>query len=150
MYNKRAYYIHMKAIARAEKITTASAESVFTLWSDCEHWPLWDDSIEWAKRKAPFAAGSTYKLKPKGGPVIKATILSVESHASFTDVSHLPGAKLQFSHTLAKQGTMTIVVHEVAVSGFLAPLWEKIMGKSLRNDLQPALNKLVALAEERS
>ncbi len=138
----------MKIIAAATAITTAKPGTVFRIWSDVEHWPLWDVEITWAKLNGPHAVGTTGALKPVNGPRTNFTVIEVIQNQSFTDVSHLPGAKLQFIHQLAQTGDMTQVTHTVSISGPLAWLWEKILGHNLRRGLQPAVQGLIKLAEK--
>ncbi len=134
-------------IATATKTTIAKPSQIFKLWADVEHWPVWDDSIEWVKLSGQFATGGKTKLKPKGGPAVKSVLASVEVDKSFVDVSSLPGAKLTFNHTISVTGAKTTVTHQVTMSGLMAVFWAKVMGANLRSGLQPALNKLVNLAE---
>lgn len=138
----------MKQLAQASGVTTASSQTVFRLWSDVQAWPTWDKEIDWVKLNGAFAAGTHGVMKPKGGPKTKFMILAVKQDESFSDVSFMPGAKLRFSHQLTSQGKSTTVTHTVSISGPLSGLWSKILGKNLRSGLQPAVNNLVALAEQ--
>jgi hypothetical protein len=137
----------MKILATAQIITKAQAHAIFRLWEDVEQWPTWDNGIEWAKLEGPFSTGTNYRLKPKGGPVTKATIQLVENDHAFNDVSHLPGAKLYFEHVIEPTGSARTVTHTVRINGPLAWLWRRILGKNIQKGLQPALDTLGRLAE---
>jgi uncharacterized membrane protein len=139
----------MKTLATAHITTKAQPKAIFTLWQNVEQWPTWDSSIEWVKLEGPFSAGSHYRLKPKGGPVTKATILLVEKDHAFNDVSHLPGAKLYFEHVIEPAGSAHTVTHSVLINGPLAWLWRRILGANIQKGLQPALTTLARLAEDK-
>jgi hypothetical protein len=139
----------MIEIAQAAANTKALPEEVFNIWSDVSNWNQWDEGIEWAKLQGTFAAGNKYLLKPKGGPKAKALITSLVQNESFEDETKLPGAKLRFKHKVTNADGVTIIKHEVTMEGILAKLWVRIMGKNLRQGLQPAVDKLAKLAEQK-
>jgi len=60
--------------------TDASRGAVWALWSDPTGWPKFDPNIPIpsASIDGPFAAGTTGKLKPKGGPTSSFTIDAAE------------------------------------------------------------------------
>ncbi len=95
-----------------------------------------------------FVAGGHYTLKPKGGPKVKATILTVEPNTRFIDVSHLPGAKLKFDHSLTREGEVNLVTIVMSISGPLSFLWAKILGKNQQADLEQSTANLIAKAEK--
>ena len=91
--------------------------------------------------------GSLIKMKPRGGPKATAVLTLVEPNHAFDDISRLPGATIYFSHVVTTVDGKTLVTHTINMDGPLAWLWVRIMGKGLRESLQPAVDKLVALAE---
>lgn len=99
----------MITLAKTTQSTTAAPSTIFALWADINHWADHDQGIEWAKLEQAFAEGSRYTIKPKGGPKVNATIVTIVPDKKFVDVSHLLGAKLQFDHVLAKEGKATHV-----------------------------------------
>lgn len=140
----------MKTIAHTTQTTTATPQAIFALWADINNWATYDDGIEWAKTTDPFAVGSHYTIKPKGGPKVKATIEIVETDKHFVDVSHLPGARLAFDHKLSQQAGVTTVDLTMSLSGPLTWLWTRILGKNQQADLEKSTAKLIATAEGKS
>jgi hypothetical protein len=140
----------MITLAKTTQKTTANPSAIFALWADINHWAEHDQGIEWAKLVEDFAEGSAYTIKPKGGPKVNATILTIVPDKKFVDVSHLFGAKLQFDHTVSKDDRTTTVTVTMTLSGPLAWLWAKILGSNQQADLEQATKNLIAKAEQAS
>lgn len=137
----------MITLAQATQHTNAKPDAIFALWADIDHWTDFDDGIEWAKLIDTFTAGGHYALKPKGGPKVNATIEVVEPSRRFVDVSHLPGAKLRFDHTITEHAGTTRVSIVMTLSGPLSWFWAKILGKNQQADLEKSTTNLIAKAE---
>jgi len=137
----------MKILAQTTIKTSAGPETIFALWADVNHWSDFDHGIEWARLVGSFEAGGCYTIRPKGGPTVKATILVVEPYKTFVDVSHLPGAKLRFEHIIREQQGHSTVTITMSISGPLAWLWAKILGKNQQADLEKSTASLIAKAE---
>ena len=140
----------MITLARTTQHTTAKPETIFAIWADIDHWAAHDKGIEWAKLTDSFTAGGHYTIKPKGGPKVKATILTIEPNKKFIDVSHLMGAKLTFDHTIITQGSETIIDIVMTLSGPMSWLWAKILGKNQQADLDESTANVIAKAEQRA
>lgn len=145
----RAYYLDMITLASTTQTTNAKPSAIFALWADIDHWHEFDEGIEWAKLTTGFTAGGHYTIKPKGGPKVTADILIVEPNKRFADVSHLPGAKLHFDHRISQQNSKTTIEITMTLSGPLAWLWAKILGKNQQSDLEKSTASLIAKAENR-
>src|SRR4051812_46176577 len=75
-------------------------EKIWKVWQDVNRWHLWDTDIEFARLDSPFAAGSTFQLKPKGGPKVKIRLVEVEPERAFTDVTVFPFARMYGIHEM--------------------------------------------------
>ena len=137
----------MITLAKTTQTTKASPAAIFALWADIDHWNDHDEGIEWAKLSDTFASGGHYTIKPKGGPKTKADILVVEPNKRFVDVSHLPGAKLKFDHSISQNANNTTVSIVMTLTGPLSFLWAKILGKNQQADLEKSTATLIAKAE---
>jgi Polyketide cyclase / dehydrase and lipid transport len=138
----------MTSIATATVTSTAAPERFFARWADMATWPEWNTDTEWVRLDTPFGPGATGTLKPKGGPKVRFTVASVVDGREFVDVSHLVGAKLTFAHTVTSRpdGGCAVDV-SVDLTGPLAWLWKRALGKGLRTSVQPDLDRLAATAE---
>lgn len=137
----------MILLAKTHQTTTAKPADIFNLWADINHWADYDAGIEWAKLTGVFAEGSNYTIKPKGGPMVKATIATVEPNRHFVDVSHLFGAKLVFDHAIDQRDDKTVVSITQTIHGPLAWLWAKVLGKDQQADLEKSTANLIKKAE---
>lgn len=140
----------MIILAQTTQQTKAKPAAIFALWADIDNWADHDDGIEWAKLTDKFVPGGHYAIKPKGGPKVKADILIVEPNQRFVDVSHLPGAKLRFDHSIAQTNNGTSVTIIMTLNGPLAWLWAKMLGKNQQADLEKSTAQLLAKAEKQS
>ncbi|WP_431682425.1 SRPBCC family protein [Kitasatospora sp. KL5] len=138
----------MTKLAEARITSTAHPSAFFARWADTATWPEWNTDTEWVRLDGPFEAGTTGVLKPKGGPKVPFTVETLVPEREFTDVSRLLGARLTFRHLVGRtaEGTTAVDV-DVTLTGPLAPLWNAILGKGIRESLQADLDRLAATAE---
>ncbi|MEV6211518.1 hypothetical protein [Kitasatospora sp. NPDC051914] len=138
----------MTKLAAARITSTAHPSVFFARWADTATWPEWNTDTEWVRLDGPFEAGTTGVLKPKGGPKVPFTVETLVPEREFTDVSKLLGARLTFRHLVGRtaEGTTAVDV-DVTLTGPLAPLWNAILGKGIRDSLQADLDRLAATAE---
>jgi hypothetical protein len=138
----------MTSLAAAHVSSTAAPAAFFDRWADMATWPEWNLDTEWVRLDSPFVEGATGTLKPKGGPKVRFTVASLVLGREFVDVSHLVCARLTFAHhvTPAAHGGCTVEV-AVSMSGPLARVWNLLLGKGLRESVQPDLERLARVAE---
>ena len=138
----------MTTIATASVISSAMPAAFFAQWADMATWPEWNLDTEWVRLDGPFVEGATGELKPKGGPKVRFVVARLVEGREFTDVSSLLGAKLTFRHLVDAAPGRTTVSVEATLTGPLAPLWRLILGKGVRESMQPDLDRLAARAEQ--
>jgi hypothetical protein len=127
--------------------TDAKPEQIWAVWMDSENWPLWDEEVEWVRRDGAFQVGTTYKLKPKGGPVATAVIERCEPLQGFDDVTALPLATLRFKHRMhSLSDGQTHITHRVEISGLLTFVFKRVIGAKTAQTLPQAMQKLVERA----
>lgn len=130
------------------EVTAASGEAVWALWSDVRTRPDWDAGIEWVELEGPFAAGSEGKLKPAGSRAVRFRMLFAEPGAGFADETKLPLARMRFEHQLAHRSSGgTSITHRVRISGPLAPLFTRVIGRGLARELPETVRRLARRAE---
>jgi len=52
-------------------------EKIWKLWSNVDHWHLWDSDIESARLAGSFKKGSFFTLKPKGFRAVQIQLSEV-------------------------------------------------------------------------
>ncbi len=129
--------------------TTATREQVWELWADAPNRTKWDEGLEYATLDGPFQTGSTGEVKLKGQPARKFLITHCEPLEGYTDRFFLPAyGKMDWQHTIEETEDGLEVAFKIEVSGPTALILAPIMKHILRDELPPAVDKLVSLAEE--
>jgi hypothetical protein len=127
-------------------VTNATKESVWKAWADVENWPKWDKGVEWCRMDGDFKTGTTYALKPVGGPEAKSVITDCQPLKRFADITKLPLAKMEFIHELAEEKDGLHVTHRVIISGPLVFFFAQVIGKDTERDLPETIGNLVRVA----
>jgi uncharacterized protein YndB with AHSA1/START domain len=135
--------------AEASATTQASPEAIWTLWADVGNWKEWDPGVEDSSIGGSFGEGTRYELKPKGGPKVTSVLTEVRPGEKFSDHTRLPLANLDFSHEVERVGEETRVTHRVEISGPLAFVFARLMGRGMERGLPETVRNLARLAEER-
>lgn len=127
--------------------TAASPAQVWRHYADPGRWPEWDNDLEWVTVSGPMASGTTGVLKPAGGPRARFVFTEVTEGVGFTDVSRLPLARMAFAHEIEPAGTGSRLTHRITITGPLAPLFGRVIGRKAAAGLPGSMRALAALAE---
>lgn len=129
-----------------EVTTSASPDSIWSLWTDVSTWKMWDQGLKDAELAEPMHLGSKGKIIPLSGPSASFTVTEFDPKTSYTFVTNLPLAKLTIKRTII--GTSpTRFRHEVSFSGVMAGTFAKRFGPGFRASLPPTMREIAALAE---
>ena len=128
-------------------ITDASKESIWKVWADVDSWHQWDEAVEQCKLSGEFKTGATFTLKPVGGPAVAGVVTEYQPNRSFSNVTSLPLAKMEFVHEMIEVAGGVQLTHGVNISGPLGFVWARIIGKKTVAGLPPAMSTLVRLAK---
>jgi len=131
-------------------IINASTEEIFKLYEDVATWSLWDPDVKSSSISGKFETGAVGKLKPISGPESKILFSSVITNKAFTVSSNLPLCKMTFEHELSSAKNETEVRHKLSFSGFLAPIFGRLIGKGIQKGLPNTLKGLKAAVESKS
>ncbi len=131
--------------ARHTATTSASPTAIWKVYKHVEAWPRWDKSMAWGTFQGPFVAGSIGIMKPKLGPKVKFTIMSVEPEREFTMVSKMPGCAMYIHHDIEPISTSeTRITHRLDLDGPLQKIWSLLLSPKL---LQGGIERIIQLAE---
>lgn len=142
----RAYGLSMWTCEHTET-TTAPPSAVWARWADPATWPEWDPETTAARLDGPFEAGTSGSLTPAGGPAVRFVLTEVTPGASFADCAHLPLARVLFEHIVRADDTGSRFTHRVTVTGPLAPVVGRLLGRRIAAGLPHAMRCLARLAE---
>jgi len=126
----------------------ASPETIFALYADVPAWATWDPDVSSSSIVGAFVSGSTGKLKPSSGPEASIIFTEVVANKSFSVENRLPLCVMRFEHELFPTTIGTTVVHRVSFSGFLSPLFSRIIGSQIRKGLPQTMAGLKRAAEK--
>lgn len=136
-------------IAEHSVKSKASAQGIWTVWSEVDRWREWDSGIEWSRIDGPFAVGTTGELKPRGGPLVKTRLTCVEPCRRFVDEADLFWGKIRVSHEMVDLGDDRLVTHRIEIEGALAPFYYFVMGRAMRANLPLEMERMVPRGLER-
>jgi hypothetical protein len=119
---------------------------------DPARWPEYDAGIVWPELDAPFGAGATGRLKPKGAPFkSKIAILEAVTDQGFVSTGTLPLAPLRVQHSVTKSGDGKLrILHRGQLSGPLSGFWGRVMGKQLTEGEHQTVAEIARLAAAES
>jgi len=124
--------------------------TVFEAYKDVSGWSQWDPETESASIDGPFTVGTAGKIKPKGSPESKITIIEVTENKSFTVECALPLCKMQFVHLMSPNETGTELVNQLEFSGLLGPIFGRLFGKEIDKSIPGSLKGLKMYLETKS
>jgi hypothetical protein len=123
-----------------------AVDRLWNVWSDVDAWHTWQLDLDHAKLDGPFAAGSTFRLKPKGGPRVRIALLTVEPNQRFVDLTRFPLAKMYGEHQFITRGDEIEIRTSVTVRGPLGFLWRKLVAEGVARSLEEQTRSLIARA----
>lgn len=127
--------------------TTATPAHLWDLYADPTRWPRWDHAIAAVTLDGPMATGTQGTLKPAKGPKATLKFTEVTPEVGFTDVTRLPLARLSFAHHIEPTGAGCRFTHRVSITGPLAPLFGRVIGRRVAAELPISMRALADLAE---
>lgn len=126
----------------------APVEKVYSLYSDVESWSAWDPDVKRSSIEGAFVTGAKGTLTPTKGPKAKITFVQIVPNQSFTVESKLPLSTMCFEHEItASDLNIVSVVHRVKFTGFLAPVFGRLIGSQIKKGLPNTLLGLKKAAE---
>ena len=125
-------------------------KDIYRTFMNVSNWAIWDPETESASLNGEFAIGATGKIKPKGAPESKIKLTEVTQDKSFTIECGLPLCKMHFVHLLDKENQGTKVTNQLIFTGFLAPVFSRILGNSINKSIPNSLNGLKMHIESQS
>lgn len=128
--------------------TTASAERVWSVWSDTANWSQWNSGIAGVELDRGLTLGSQGTMITKRGTKHPATVDHVDPPRSFSFVTTImPLAKTKFICEIAPAQNGATIAQSVEFSGPLAFLYGPMMGKQMASHFVPVLDDLARAAE---
>lgn len=127
--------------------TNVMPKHIWQLWSDINHWHLWDPDIDYAELVGSFAVGNHFILKPKGAPKVKIQLIEVEPFSKFADLTCFWGAKMIGRHEMlsdANEPGKLRLTTTLSISGPLSFIWRKLVAEGIMASEPEQMEALVA------
>jgi hypothetical protein len=121
-------------------------DRLWSVWRDVDAWNRWQEDLDFATLEGSFATGSTFLLKPKGGPKVRIELLTVEPNRRFVDLTRFPLARMYGEHEFIARGDAVEIRTSVRVEGVLGFLWRKLVAEGVARSLEEQTRGLVARA----
>jgi hypothetical protein len=128
-------------------VTGIDLDTLWRIWSDVNRWHEWQPDLEFARLDGPFAAGSTFQLRPKGGPTVRIALETVEPGRRFTDLTRFPLGRMFGDHVFEARGGGVEIRTTVRVEGPLRFLWVKLVAAGVAAKMAEQTDALVARAK---
>ncbi len=114
---------------RYEEDTTLNCEELWPVLADVARWPEVDRNIEYLTIKGEPGPGVSFVLKPKGGPRLNFVIGEFEAPSRYADVCRMPLGIMRTRHTLIPEERGTRIRVDIEITGPLAPVWGRLVGR---------------------
>jgi hypothetical protein len=120
-----------------------TAQAVWRLFRDVDHWGRWNAGIEQIALRGPFAAGTEFMMKPPGQPAFISRLTAVEEPRGFTDETVLGDVRVVVDHRIApaENGGVRITYAAMVTGPDAAAI-----GEAVTEDFPQVLQALVAQA----
>lgn len=128
-------------------LTSASPATVYAFYKDTDKWPMWDHDIKDVILQKGLEVGARGKMAFAKGPNVDFVVSALEENCSFETMSFLPGCRILFGHHLEKIDEHTRVSHVVNFEGMTAPLFRRLIGRSIERSIPMSLERLKKLSE---
>ena len=127
----------------------ASAERVWSIWSDVSTWPRWNPDVLSVQIDGPFASGTRGQMTTKAGGTHAITLQEVQPGRSFNlETSPIPLGRFKFQCEVQPAGSgASTISQSITIGGPLGPLYSAMMGRRIADSFGPILGGLKAAVE---
>lgn len=134
---------------RFEDRTDLTPAEIWPVIADVARWPEVDAHIARLEIDGPPGPGVVFHLRPRGGPRLRFTIGDFAAPGRYSDICRMPGAVMETRHSLIAEGGGTRVQVEIAITGPLAWLWGRAVGRRHAAGLPAQTARILAAARAR-
>lgn len=123
-----------------------SQEQIWRLMSDVSRWHEWDTGIEYTQYEGPFQTGTSFVLKPKGGPRVTITLTEVTPMSYFKDETRFPLARMIDEHRYEATNDGLKITSILTMVGPLAFVWNKLVMQGMVKRIAADIDAQIAAA----
>jgi hypothetical protein len=111
--------------------TEATKEQMWKLFSDINHWHVWNKEIEFALLEGKFEAGNQYLIQPKNGRTVSVKLVEVVENKYCWELGEFPMAKMYYYHMLDETADGLKITSTITMKGLLSFLWIQLVVKKI-------------------
>lgn len=125
---------------------------VWARWTDVEGWPTDDPGVTRARLNGPLARGAVGMVERAGGPKLSFRIVEVDrQRLRFVNESRPLLVTIRSERTLtrpedAADPNAWVLTHRVTITGPLAKVWDRLVGRPIAEQLPTVLDNIAAAA----
>lgn len=128
--------------------TEITKEQIWKLMSNINDWKTFDETVEYSELQGEFKAGSSFILKPKGGPKVKINLMDVQPPRYFKDKTTFPLAEMYGEHWYEDTQQGLKITVRMTMTGLLSALWNKLVMKNIVEHLENDITLQIAAAKK--
>lgn len=119
-----------------EAKTDLPPDALWSVIADIARWPEIDRQIESLEVNGPVDKGTTFQLKPKGGPTLQLTVAEFSPPYRYADVCQLPLGEMKTVHAFDATEEGSTIRVEIEIPGVLGWFWGLVVGRKHASGLQ--------------
>jgi hypothetical protein len=127
----------------------ASPEAIWRRYVDVEYWREWSKGVEESSIDGDFEVGTEGMTKAPSLPKTRFELIVVEPEKRFASKMKVPGGTLVFDHLIEPTGGGARITHRATLDGPLDFLWTPLIGRIVKRELPPGVERLSELAVEK-
>jgi uncharacterized protein YndB with AHSA1/START domain len=137
-----------RSISASIEIQSTPAH-LFSIWTQVDHWHLWDPDTQGASLLGPAAMGVTGQLVPTQGRRVPMAVALLEPDRRIQFRCPVMGSALHFDHRLTPLASgRVLATHEAWFTGWATPLLRAMLARQLTQNLPVTVASLKRYAEE--
>jgi hypothetical protein len=127
--------------------TLATPEQIWPFYAAANNWKQWAPHIEWSRLIGEFEPGGAVECKFRRQRLLVFRILASEAESGFIAEARAgPGLRLRLEPSIRRTGATTTITHRVVLDGFVAGLWGRLLGGTVRGRMRRAMAHLAELS----
>ena len=137
----------MKTYARSRP-TKASAERVWSVWSDVSTWKDWNPNVASMSIEGPFQTGTRLVMNTRAGRAHQMTLTDVQAGRSFELLTRvIPGTTFTFVCHVKPAAAGSEISQGLRIGGPLGPIFGPLSGDRVAGTFGEVLDGLAGAAE---
>jgi hypothetical protein len=132
-----------------EAHTNVPVDHLWPVVADIATWPQSDTQIEWIEVDGVVQVGTTFVLKPKGGPRLSMVVDAFEPPHCYRDICLMPLGQMKTTHEFLPTEAGTLIRVTIAMAGPLGRLWWYVVGRKHAQGLPAQTERFIRQARNR-